>query len=193
MLADSEYTADISLFGNGPHRDNYYYIQYHPALNNTLLGLRILQADMMLIDPTELSAVPKLNGQVVLGLGEQLPSRAASQLAADQIRALLTGHPIQSWVLTDINTQTTVQKTSDGARINASPYYYFWTSAENNLDILKMLETQATTKIEKEQLNNAILSIELQLSVQQLEDKTPAPGSVAEGDPRTSGQGRFAF
>jgi hypothetical protein len=163
LLADSNYTADVSLFGDGPDRDHYFYIQYHPALKDTLLGLRILQADMMLIDPKDLSKAPKWNGRVVLGLGEQLPSADKSVAAATEIIKMTELYPIQSWVLTDINAQTVVEKSGTTISINAHPYYYFWTSSENRLhwqyDLLKEFEKRVSDETEKTKIESRLQEI----------------------------------
>lgn len=49
-FSNSDYTAATSLFGDGPDNKNFYYIQYHPAFQDTLLGLRLFQADILLMN-----------------------------------------------------------------------------------------------------------------------------------------------
>lgn len=124
LLADSQYTADVSLFGDGPDREHFFYVQFHPALKDTLLGLRLLQADVMLIDPDSLRHVPEFNGHAVLGLGEQLPDEVKSAEASTKLQEDMAHHPIQSWILTDIDAPIRVTQTTDKFSVFAKPYYY---------------------------------------------------------------------
>jgi hypothetical protein len=172
LLADSPFTADVSLFGDGPDRNKYYYIQYHPALKDTLLGLRLLQADVMLIDPENLSRVPELGGRAVLGEGEQLPDEAKSRQAAMSIQDEMLDHPIQSWILTDINTSTQITIQDNRLKLQAAPYYYFWTTDQEKfrfqLKALKDSAAAATTQEEKNRVRAD--AVALLLKLRSLED-----------------------
>jgi hypothetical protein len=127
IFADSEYTATLSLFGEGPEPDRYYYIQYHDALKDTLLGMRILQADILFFSLDEHWRLPKYDGQIFLGRGESNANEDQSVRAAEtRIASAFKGKKFQSWVLTDAGTQPTIG-TADGTLvISAKPYYYFW-------------------------------------------------------------------
>ena len=52
QYADSEYDACVSLFGPETN-DDAYDIVYHDAFENTLLGMRLLQADILFLDLNE--------------------------------------------------------------------------------------------------------------------------------------------
>lgn len=185
LLADSPYSADISLFGNGPDPDHFYYIQYHPALKNTLLGLRLLQADMQLMDPQDMSGPPKFDGKIILGLNEQLPSAADAAQAVKILSELMSVEPIQSWILTDINTRTTLSKSgTDGLDLTASPYYYFWTTPYERLDnrksMLEALLSDETDPAKAAKMKTDLTAVEAQLSTFNTGNPPNAPEPVTE-------------
>jgi hypothetical protein len=138
-FADSQYTAAVSLFGEGPSRDKFFYIDYHPAFFDRLLGLRLLQADIMLIDPSELRKPPRpdsTNGLLppVTATGEPVFDDGKSRQAAVEIAALMKGQQIGSWVLTDVDSDVTPSVAVHQGRIIFSlrPYYYFWRPKETD-------------------------------------------------------------
>lgn len=68
--------AAVTLFGELDEDQSsppagYYVVNYHPELDNTLIGLRLLQADMLLLypDAADLFRDPD-SGEYVLGAGE---------------------------------------------------------------------------------------------------------------------------
>ena len=65
--ADSPYHATISLFGERSTEDSYDIV-YHPSLRNTLLGIRLLHADILLMNVSEYWRMPRFNGEIVLRL-----------------------------------------------------------------------------------------------------------------------------
>ncbi|MCZ6801781.1 MAG: hypothetical protein O7F12_14970 [Nitrospirae bacterium] len=133
-FADSDFTAATSLFGDGPDSKNFYYIQYHPAFQNTLLGLRLFQADILLMNARQNRFLPKRNGKVVLGKGENLPIQnnyiddvmALSQIMAKQ--------QFTSWVLTDTDAPSSFFIQDGEFQVRTVPYYYFWRRNENSLN-----------------------------------------------------------
>jgi hypothetical protein len=136
-FADSKYTAAVSLFGEGPNREQFFYIDYHPAFFDRLLGLRLLQADIMLIDPLELRQPPRPSGAnpqkaMPTGGGEPSFDEAKSRQAAIAIRQLMQGQSVGSWVLTDVDSDVvpTVEIQAGRVGFRAKPYYFFWRSAE---------------------------------------------------------------
>ena len=125
-FADSEFTGVVSLFGEGPNTERYYYIQYHGAFKNTLLGLRLLQADILFIDLENHWDLPRRGNRRVLGFGESAPDESASALSMLQIIEILSNHTWRSWILTDTETAPRFSESGGQIRITASPYYYFW-------------------------------------------------------------------
>jgi len=68
--ADSEFNATVSLFGTQT-TDSTYDIVFHPSLKDTLLGLRLLQCDLLLISMNDTWDLPSQNGFAPLGSGEK--------------------------------------------------------------------------------------------------------------------------
>ncbi|MFT5702573.1 MAG: hypothetical protein ACI8ZB_005496 [Desulforhopalus sp.] len=124
--ADSKYTAAVSLFGEGPETEKYYYVQYHEAFKDTLLGLRLLQADILFIDLRNNWDLPKLNQNNILGLGESSPNQETSHSPMVKLVQSLDGHSWRSWVLTDSETIPAFLAKDGTFNISANPYYYFW-------------------------------------------------------------------
>jgi hypothetical protein len=123
--ADSPYTACVSLFGPRSTRSSYDIV-YHPAFQDTLMGLRLLQADMLLIDVGNFWDLPKFNGKIVRGLGEPMPVKPAGLSAALSIRSVFGRTQFQSWVLTDYRVPVSFNVNRDAFMLSGEPYYYFW-------------------------------------------------------------------
>jgi hypothetical protein len=92
-LADSPYTACFTLYGDrqGIQDDSVRrdleenggsVVAYHPALKDTLLGLRLMQLDM-LIGSEDAADLPKLKNQYLLGDGERAPLLVSNRRAAN--------------------------------------------------------------------------------------------------------------
>ncbi|MEA5447547.1 hypothetical protein VB780_03130 [Leptolyngbya sp. CCNP1308] len=128
--ADSEYSACVSLFGEDTN-DSAYHIVYHPAFDNTLLGLRLMQADIMFFDLGEFWQLPALNGETILGEGESYSDSSTWTTAASEISEAFGGDYFQSWVLTDegLGVNISVAENNEGGEyisLGNRPYYYFW-------------------------------------------------------------------
>jgi len=126
FYADSDFHACASLFGPETNSEQYD-IMYHPALEDTVLGLRILQADILFFDLESTWRLPARDGKTVLGLGEALPE-TMDWNSAESIQDAFAGSDFDSWVLTDQNERITVDLVDGKLRFLGQPYYYFWTA-----------------------------------------------------------------
>jgi len=124
--SDSRFDSCVSLFGPKT-TDAMYDIVYHEEFQDTLVGLRLLQADMLLFDLNETWELPKFGGSVILGLGEIAP-QGLDESSAIQIQNALANGEFQSWVMTDKGEAITFDSNGDRLQITGLPYYYFWTS-----------------------------------------------------------------
>ena len=129
-FVNDEYTVLISLFGDGPARESNYYIEYHSALKNTLLGLRLLQADMMLMAPQKFAMPMKQRGKEILGKFEKHSTGRISEDLIHQVYQIIERSDRQSWVLMDISSQKDIKLIGSELLYFNQPYYYFWKSDE---------------------------------------------------------------
>jgi hypothetical protein len=124
--ADSKFDSCVSLFGPKTTKTQYDIV-YHQEFQNTLLGLRLMQADILLFNLGETWRLPTFNGRVVLGAGEKVPTQMDRQ-AAIQIDHAISDTPFQSWVMTDQGEQIVFSNDQGRLQITGAPYYYFWTA-----------------------------------------------------------------
>ena len=123
-LADKK--AQKEILDNEGH-----VLNYHAALDNTLLGLRLADIDLMLMyeftaDP------PKENGRYILGAGEPVPTPMANndgyiQLNHHMINAIReSGQKYRSYVISDYKQDITFTQRNDSLVISGHPYYFCW-------------------------------------------------------------------
>jgi hypothetical protein len=137
--ADSDYTSCFTYFGklkdknmeqtvleNGGH-----VLNYHPAFQNTLLGWRLADMDMLILyDFT--TDLPKVNNKYILGAGESQPNLNANQYGAYKFTGYVReieeklGYPFQSYILTDYSREIKCTVQNDTLTITGYPYYYCW-------------------------------------------------------------------
>ncbi len=68
--ANSEFTSAVSAL-NSPENQSYADLLYHPAFEDTLLGFRLLQMDILLNDVKAFQELPKnSSGEIITGVGE---------------------------------------------------------------------------------------------------------------------------
>lgn len=127
--ANSPYSAVVSLLG-GETTSTRFHARYHPSIEDTLLGLRMLQADLLPIDLSMAMDLPRVDGKLLLGPGESQTPRdsAASAAARIQLELRFAQPSPSSWVLTDVGARQSVPvDVQDGQLVpQASIYYSFW-------------------------------------------------------------------
>ena len=109
--ADSQYNACVSLFGPRATKEIYDII-YHPALVNTLLGIRLLHADILFFDVNQTWQLPKYEGTVILGKGE-VASQKLDYNSARSIQSVMRKEMFQSWLLTDVGIPVRIAFSGD--------------------------------------------------------------------------------
>ena len=130
--AESDYTAVVTLFGDGPSSLFYYYIDYHPALKNTHLGVRLFQADVFLMDTYAFSQAPTVDGEPVYYSGESVEAASDVRLRSSlELKATLTDVDFQSWVLTDVDAEIALEYGESELHVHLQPYYYFWKAEDD--------------------------------------------------------------
>ena len=130
-FSDSQNPAVVSLLGENDevNSNDFYNIQYHTAFENNLLGLRLLQVDLILLNIHELHELPKdVSGNTILGLGE-LPVKETDSTQLGEISNFMNIYneldKASSWLFTDNNKEIAINNTNDQINIE-NPYYYFW-------------------------------------------------------------------
>ena len=153
--ADSEYTAVVSVLGDGPDIERYRYVDYHPAFEDTHLGMRLLQADIILMKPSIFTEAPKVNGEAVYLAGEQRErSEAERMLASLKIYEMMRTQDFRSWVLTDTGLEPQLIKTEDTITVELEPYFFFWWS---DVSTVQELLDRFKTEVDEAQSLNQLL------------------------------------
>ncbi len=113
-----------------------YVFSYHPAFENTLLGLRLVHADLLAMHPA-FSDLPRWQGEYILGLGENSPSPSEVQSRSMERRnALDTVSQIgfRSYVVTDAGISVTFRVQNCSIEVEGEPYYRFWRYSRERSD-----------------------------------------------------------
>jgi hypothetical protein len=182
-FANSPYTAIVSLFGEGPDRENNYYIEFHAAFINTLLGLRLLQADIMFIDLDNLSELPRdEKGIQVIGPGEKVPDISVSNKARSIVDEIIDRHHPQSWVLTDVDQSPKIRLVDGIVNVDLNTYYYFWRAElVTTADKFRYARLQARLRAARE-AGNSTRDIEEEIARLKAELQGREPAVIAMED-----------
>lgn len=131
-FAASPYNAAMTLSGGSRQGENrWLQARYHPAVEDNLLGLRLLHVDRLWIDPLGIWNVPtSRSGRPILGNGEsaEIDTAAALISAREVLRLKLKFRPNQSYygVLRDSARTVTFASVNGRLMMTGNPYYYFW-------------------------------------------------------------------
>lgn len=115
----------------------FFFSDVHPALHNTILGFRMLQADSMLIDTSYLEVIT-LDGQPASFPSEKGIARVSTTELQNSIGQTFytcsesSAIPVQAWILTDVDTQYKASTTGSKLKIEGMPYYHIWGSGAND-------------------------------------------------------------
>lgn len=131
--SNSEFNASVSIFGPNTS-PTHFDVVYHPAFENTLLGLRLLQADIQLMDLETFWELPRYNrngeSEIVFGFGEKKETIYPPLGLIAEIQSAIGSEFFQSWVLTDVDVTVQFSFIDNEIILNGNPYYHFW-YAEN--------------------------------------------------------------
>ena len=138
--AESPYYSCITIFGELDDEDlqekvienEGRVINYHPALDNTLLGIRLLYMDM-LVGYSFTADLPKNKSQqYILGAGESTPDIYANKEGAYYLSQHMVAagnrykETFRSYVISDFSQQIVFDVKGDSLAITGYPYYYCW-------------------------------------------------------------------
>ena len=100
---------------------------YAPALQGTLIGLRLMQADMLDVD------LARVDGRYVLGAGEIAPAEETVTARASRRQTALFGLPdYESYVLTDADRPIEFALDGDRVAFTGEPVYRVWQNGATN-------------------------------------------------------------
>lgn len=125
----------------------YYLADLHPALSETRLGFRLLQADSLLATSAVLNSLSLNQGEVLFdgeqsSLGDDGSPTDIQTFAAVRIQSTLANckreHPdinMRAWILTDFDTEYKTSISSDGSlSISGTPFFYVWGRPKDETD-----------------------------------------------------------
>jgi len=144
--------------------DKNMIINFHPAFENTLLGLRLLQADLLLID-RRAADLFKDEGQYILGTGEIQPTEEdviANRARFDTVRAWLSAQDdrVQSYVVGDIENPVSYRANDGRLRFSGAPRWFAWRdSDEVHIERLDVMVAVGLHKFLAESVGAATLAV----------------------------------
>lgn len=123
---------------------------YHTAFRDTLLGLRLMQADLLILDPSACD-LPSERGRYILGPKEQQllpggrPDLVKSRDAFRAVGAILASAPapFQSYVVCDEGRAIRFRVQGKELQITGDPYWYCWRSRISDQKTLVDLQKAA--------------------------------------------------
>jgi hypothetical protein len=140
-LAASDHDACFTLFGKLSDAKEQadrlargeHILGFHSALQDTLLGWRLMQADLLIIRP-DACQLPSEGGRYPLGLGEERwlggprPNVEANSRAYRELQNIVQRSPQQfhSYVICDHLQQVTFGVKGKELSLDGYPYWYCW-------------------------------------------------------------------
>lgn len=120
---------------------------YHPAFQDTLLGLRLLQADILIIRP-DACDLPTYGGRYLLGLGEQPPNVPLNQAHFSRLQmAVDAARPaFRSYVICDHDQEVQFSVSRGRLSLTGFPQWYCWRSKIDDPIVLGQLQDQANDR-----------------------------------------------
>ena len=144
--------------------DNHMIINYHPAFENTLLGLRLLQADLLLID-RRAADLFKDEDQYILGAGESEPTQGfvvANRVRYDKVRDWLEAQDesFNSYVVGDIEHRIGFRADDGKLRFSGAPRWFAWRdSDEADNHRREAMVAVGLSNLWQESIGSAILAV----------------------------------
>jgi hypothetical protein len=155
-LVATDDTGAVTLFGELEDKaleeklkeeQNAMIASYHPAMKDTLLGLRLLQADMLVIEDNATDLF-KDKGKYILGKGETAPSQQdlkRNQAALKAVQKWIEAQPDQfsSYITGDMGSKVTYAVVDGKLKLSGTPNWYCWRFDDKKLDALYMQNARA--------------------------------------------------
>lgn len=113
-------------------------LNYHPAFIDTLMGMRLFQADILVFMPMA-SDLPRDNGKYLLGKGEQPPNLEANTRSFLTIGKIRDTEEYRSYVVCDYKQEVhfTVSPQDNSLLLSGDPHWYFWNDKIQDVELRK--------------------------------------------------------
>jgi hypothetical protein len=125
-FANSPYQGVLALSEKNQNQEAQ--IKYHPAFLDNLLGLRLLQANLLLVNPELMGEIPKdEEGNAILAISEEGQMPPSNPGAYQSLFGDLKKNHINYdfYVLTDRNLYVSFDIDGNDLVFSDNPYYYF--------------------------------------------------------------------
>lgn len=145
--ADSPYKSCVTMFGSLTDKKleerlksegATYFLNYHKAFKNTLLGMRLAQLDMFLVFWE--NDLYKVKGEYVLGLGEKEPDLKLNMQGIANLNSKFNelmehpGNKYSAYVICDYNQFIEFDIQDQKLTLKGEPFYYFWRRKYENVN-----------------------------------------------------------
>lgn len=124
-------------------------INYHPAFDNTLVGLRLLQADILIIQPNAVHLF-KQGPNLLLGAGEaghdpDKNMERFQRISDWQVQQLAKGNKYQSYVVGDLGQRVVFRHSQGRIAFTGSPYWNCWRGKLSQQEVAERAKELQTT------------------------------------------------
>lgn len=153
--ANSIHNACFTLFGDLDDSSKAYSIReeggkvlnYHPELANTLLGLRLFQLDILIIEPALSTDLPKQANKYILGNGEKKPDIQLNKSGYQKFAAVFNkgAEKYSSYLICDKGQTIKFRIRDNSLAITGQPFYHFWKFNTETSSFRESLALQLTT------------------------------------------------
>lgn len=146
-------------------KQGHLIVNVHPVLQNTLLGLRLVQADMLLLSPPTKNGaslptfikevvcdLPMEKGIYILGAGETPPSLSANKQTYDRMNKFRTEFFRniglgRAYVIHDDPTEIGFSVSAGGFSLTGNPSWAFWRYRADSPEFLDQLSTDLAPQV----------------------------------------------
>ena len=137
-------------------------INYHPAFDNTLVGLRLFQADVLIFQPNAVDLFKyKGNKEYILGAGEDNPNIESNRGKFLEMQDWLyeqriQGNNYQSYVVGDIGQDVTFEIIENKLKFKGKPYWWMWDNSdqvEQDYNLFDMLQVYSELSKDSDNLS----------------------------------------
>lgn len=138
-FANTSYIAAMTLFGESSDpklgeeilKTGGRIINYHKDFEDTLVGLRLFHADILIFQHNAVDLFKTKGGNYILGKGEIKPDLAANKDKFQKIKKVLevsrsNGSTYASYVVGDLGQKVTFSVVGSKLKFAGTPYWWMW-------------------------------------------------------------------